>query len=188
MEPEHPGCAFSVPAPGCPQPSSASWSHCWRSTGASGGEGRGGSGEKEDHGSAVGKLQRQLGRVTHVLIYSTSSITLLLLLTPGDLFNCFFESQYCHFIIPRLPLLLIKKEKEGEEEGQNSLCHQEALRSWLLLLQAKDWDAVGAGTGLGDGRKLTRWTYLSGHTFTWVALPFPRFRTAPGLGVDQEST
>lgn len=103
------------------KPSSASWSLSWRSTGPSGHwtprEGRGGgSGEKYDTEALLANSKDRWEGITHVLIYSTSSITLLLLLTPGDLFNC-FKSQYCHFIIPRLPLLLIRKEKEGEEEA-----------------------------------------------------------------------
>lgn len=135
MEPEHPaGCAFSVPA-SAPSPR-LSPAQCrarqaqlcllvptaggalgltgrWTPHEERGGDGVGRSKTTE---ALLANSKDSWEGITHVLIYSTSSITLLLLLTPGDLFNC-FKSQYCHFIIPRLPLLLIKKEKEGEEEA-----------------------------------------------------------------------
>lgn len=116
--------AVPGPVPGTRQPSSASRSprleEHWGLTGhwtPRGGRG----GEERERGEVRPRKRcwpnsKDSGEgITLVLIYSTSSITLLLLLTPGDLFNCFGESQYCHFITPRLPLLLIKKKKEGKK-------------------------------------------------------------------------
>lgn len=123
--------------------------------------------------------------ITHVLIYSTSSITLLLLLTPGDFFNCFFQSQYCHFIIPRLPLLLMKK---GKGEAEHPECGQNCsgtggTRSRLRCLSQRrcggsglDWPRRRAPAGPASG------PHVSG------GLPSPSSRAAPGLGVDREST
>lgn len=140
-------------------------------------DGRGGGGvERRPRKCCWPNSKDGLGRgdVTHVLIYSTSSITLLLLLTPGDLLSCFFKSQYCHFIIPGLPLLLIKKKKEEEEAavsaGQNWLCRPGGTAGLgCCHLKPKTelrWEWA-LDSALATGHKLTCRTYLEGHRSAW---------------------
>lgn len=142
-----PPCTFPHPPASGPSPkavgpgsehhvksSSASWSRSWRSHWVLTGlltphDGRGGGGvERRPRKRCWPNSKDGLGRgnVTHVLIYSTSSITLLLLLTPGDFFSCFFKSQYCHFTIPRLPLLVIKRKRRKKRQPcvrDRASCH-----------------------------------------------------------------
>lgn len=186
MEPEHPGCAFSVPAPGVPAQLS-SRSHSRRSTGASTGhwtprEGRGGEGVKTTE-ARLTHSEVSWGGITHVLIYSTSSITLLLLLTPGDLFNCFFKSQYCHFIIPRLPLLLIKKEKEGKRppECRTELPLSPGGAAFPAAATSSQRQMQGGGAAL-DSALATGGTVPTSGPHSYVGALSSPFPAEPGLG------